>query len=129
MEHSVFLARLLGLYCIVIAVGVLLNLKTYQKVMEDFIKNTALLYIGGVLALLFGLAVVLFHNIWIASWPVLITIFGWIGVIKGILIIVLPNTLIRLTQAYQKKTALLVIQLIFVLAIGITLTIFGYSFV
>ncbi|MDI6606071.1 MAG: hypothetical protein QME65_02885, partial [Candidatus Omnitrophota bacterium] len=73
MGTSVLIARLLGPYCIIVAAGILLNLKNYQKVMEDFCKNAALVYLGGVFALLFGLLVILFHNIWAANWVVIIT--------------------------------------------------------
>ena len=30
-----------------------------------------------------GLAIVLYHNVWAADWRVLITLFGWMGVIGG----------------------------------------------
>ena len=125
METSIFLAKLLGPYCIIVAVGVLFNLRTYQRVMEDFCKNSALIYLGGILALLIGLLIVLFHNIWVANWTVIITIFGWLGIIKGAWLIILPNTAAKFTIAYQKNTALLVVHLIIVLAIGVSLTIFG----
>jgi len=123
---SVFLAKLLGPYCIIVAIGVLVNRKVYQRAMEDFFKNAALLYIGGILALLFGLLIVLTHNIWTANWAVLITIFGWSGINKGVWIIIFPNTLVRLIEIYQKKPALLAVNLLLVLAIGAVLTFFGY---
>ncbi len=126
MGISVFFARLLGPYCIIVAAGILFNLKTYQKVMEDFCKNFALLYLGGILALLFGFLVVLFHNVWAANWTVIITIFGWLGLIKGAWLIILPNTAAKLTEAYKKNTAILVVHLFIVAAIGIFLTVMGY---
>lgn len=126
MGNSIFLAKLLGPYCIIVAVGIMFNLKTYQKVMQDFSKNTALIYLGGVFALIIGLLIVLSHNIWVANWMVIITIFGWAGLIKGVWLIMLPNTAIKFTEAYQRKTALLVIHLIIIFALGVCLTVFGY---
>ena len=82
MQSSIFLAKLLGPYCIIVAVGILFNRKIYQKLMEDFCKSTALIYMGGVLALFFGLLIVLFHNVWVGGWPVVITVFGWLGLLK-----------------------------------------------
>jgi len=123
---SVFLAKLLGPYCIIVAIGVLINRKAYQRVMEDFFKNAAVFYIGGILALFFGLLIVLTHNIWTANWAVLITIFGWLGIVKGAWIIIFPNTLANFIEIYQKKPALLVISLLLFLTIGAVLTFFGY---
>jgi hypothetical protein len=126
METSIFFAKLLGPYCIIVAVGILFNLRTYQRVMEDFRKNAALLYLGGVIALLFGLLVVLFHNVWVANWTVIITIFGWLGIIKGAWLFILPNTAAKLTEAYQKNVAPLVFHLLIIIALGVFLTIMGY---
>lgn len=126
MESSIFLAKLLGPYCIIVAVGVLFNLKSYQKVMEDFFKNSALLYLGGVMALLFGLLIVLFHNLWAANWTVVITIFGWAGIIKGIWLIILPDSASKMTVLYRKNTALLKIHLLIIIALGVFLTVMGY---
>jgi hypothetical protein len=126
MENSIFLAKLLGPYCIIVSAGILFNLRIYQKLIEDFFKNSAILYMGGILALFFGLLIVLFHNVWEASWTVIITIFGWIGIIKGIWLIVFPAWVGKFTEVYQKKTALLRVNLVIVFAIGAVLTIFGY---
>ena len=126
MQSSIFLAKLLGPYCIIVAVGILFNRKIYQKLMEDFCKSTALIYMGGVLALFFGLLIVLFHNVWVGGWPVVITVFGWLGLIKGAWLIIFPNTVVRFTEAYQKNVVLLTVHLVIVFAIGAFLTIVGY---
>ncbi len=126
MGSSIMLAKIIGPYLVIVAIGIMLNLKFYQRMMEDFFKNSALIYLGGVLALIIGLLIVLFHNVWEANWAVLITIFGWIGLIKGVWLIIFPDSAGRLAQAYQKKAALLVVHLIIILVIGVFLTAKGY---
>ena len=39
-----------------------------------------------------GLAIVLTHSVWVASWPVLITILGWLMTIGGAARIVCPHS-------------------------------------
>lgn len=126
MENSTFLAKLIGPYMVIVAIGMMLNRKSYQRIMEDFFKNPALICLGGVVALIIGLLIVLFHNVWVGSWPVIITIFGWLGLIKGTCLIILPNSVAKLTQVYQKKTALLIVHLVIILALGILLVLRGY---
>jgi hypothetical protein len=126
METSVLLAKILGPYCVIVAIGLMFNLKFYQRMIEDFFKNTALIYLGGVMALIIGIVLVLFHNIWVAGWPVIITIFGWGGLIKGIWLIIFPNALGKLTQVYQKKPLLLRAHMVIVLIFGILLTLKAY---
>ena len=126
MGNSMLIAKILGPYMVIVAIGILCNLKSYQKMMEDFLKNTALIYLGGVFALIVGLLIVLFHNVWMVGWQVIITIFGWIALIKGIWLIVFPNSVGKVTQAYQKRPGLLAAHLIVILIIGVFLMFKAY---
>jgi len=127
MGNSLFLAQILGPYVLIVGLAFLFNLKGYQRVVEDFCRNSALIYLGGVFAFLIGILLVLSHNLWIASWEIIITVFGWLALIKGIWLILFPNTVAKLAQFYQNKTALLAIKLVILLALGILLTVKGYG--
>ncbi len=94
--------------------------------MDDFCKNAALLFYGGLSALVIGVVIILTHNVWVANWTVIITIIGWAGLIKGIWIIVFPNTVSKFMQAYQKNENLLMVHSIGVLIFGAVLTFFGF---
>jgi hypothetical protein len=126
METSIFLAKLLGPYFIVITIGVLLNLKHYQKMVENFFDNAALLYLGGVLALFFGILIVLAHNVWAANWTVIITIIGWMGLVKGICLIVCPNMMLKMTKKCYQSTVPLAVSVVIFLALGVLLVVKGY---
>ena len=126
METSVFIARILGPCLLIVGVSMMLNRSFFLKVMEDFCKNAALMFFAGMFPLIFGLVVVLYHNVWVANWRVIITIYGWGGIIKGIWLIVFPNTISKFMQAYQKNSGLLVIHSILAFVFGAALTIFGY---
>jgi len=126
MDSSIFIARIFGLSYLVIGVGFMLNRKAFQRVMDDFCKNAALVFYGGILALVIGIAIVLTHNVWVANWTVIITIIGWLGLIKGVWIIVFPGTVSGFMQAYQKNSNLILIHSIAALVFGIVLTFFGF---
>ncbi len=127
MENSIFLAQIFGLYLVIVALGGLFNPKAYQKVLEDFVKSPALLYLGGIFALLLGILVITFHNVWAANWTVIITVIGWAGLAKGIWLIAFPGSAAKFTQLYHKKPNLLTIHLIIALALGIFLAAKGYG--
>ncbi|MGB3082827.1 MAG: hypothetical protein WBB86_07565, partial [Candidatus Omnitrophota bacterium] len=78
------------------------------------------------MALVFGIFLVMFHNIWVLNWTVLITILGWSSLIKGILLIVFPNMIFKMTEMCRKSTAVLAVHVIIILALGVFLTIMGY---
>mgnify|MGYP000176752315 CR=1 FL=1 len=126
MEISVFLAKLIGTYMVIVAVGFLVNRNIYQRLIDDFSKSPALTYMGAVLAIITGLLIVMVHNVWVISWPVIITIFGWLGLIKGILLVVFPDSVIRLAYIYQRRPGLLTANLIIFLLLGIVLVFKGY---
>ncbi|MBN1913857.1 MAG: hypothetical protein JW788_05585 [Candidatus Omnitrophica bacterium] len=125
MANSVFLAKVIGPCFFIIGLGLLFNRGFYQKLMEDFSKNTAFLYLGGFFALIFGLLIVLSHNVW-RGWQVLITIFGWGGLIKGIWLIVFPDSVSGLMKIYHKNDSLLIFHAILVIIMGALLAFFGF---
>ena len=126
MDNSVFLAKLIGAYMVIVATGILINRKIYQRLMEDFSKSPALAYIGSALSLIIGILIVLVHNVWVLGWPVIITIFGWLALLKGIILVIFPGSVVKLTQIYQKKECLLTVNLIIFLLLGIILVVRGY---
>ena len=126
METSVFIARIFGLCYLIIGAGFVLNRKAFVRVMEDFCKNAALVFYGGLMALVIGVVIILAHNVWEANWTVMITIIGWAGLVKGIWMIVFPNSVSRFMQAYQRNQSLLIVHSITALIFGAVLTFFGF---
>jgi uncharacterized protein YjeT (DUF2065 family) len=43
--------------------------------------------------LVLGLTVVTLHNVWVADWPVVITVFGWIMVLKSMIYLLAPQVM------------------------------------
>ncbi|MCF7917879.1 hypothetical protein K9L27_02655 [Candidatus Gracilibacteria bacterium] len=92
METTYFLAKVFGVFFVVAGLGMLFNLKYYKKVMEDFLKNGALMYFAGLVTMIAGLVMVLYHgNIWTGGWVVLITVLAWISFLKGICLLLFPS--------------------------------------
>jgi hypothetical protein len=91
MQKSIYLARLIGPVLLAIGIGVLLNAPVFRILAGQFLHNYALIFVAGVLTLTAGLAIVLAHNVWVGDWRLIITVFGWLGVIGGVARIVLPQ--------------------------------------
>lgn len=126
MDNSALIARFIGPFIIVIGLAVLFNKEYFRKIGEDFLKNAALIYISGLFIFIMGLAIVLFHNLWVADWRVIITVYGWIVVIKGAWLVIFPGTLEKMTHKFLKNLNLLIVPWLIMLAIGIFLTVKGY---
>lgn len=126
MGVSVFVAKIFGICYLVIGIGLLFNQKAFRRMIDDFCRNTALLFYAGLLALVLGVVLILTHNVWAADWSVIITLIGWLGFIKGIWIIVFPNTALKFMQAYRNNTNLLIAHSVCALIFGGVLTFFGF---
>ncbi len=118
METSVFLAQLIGPIIAVIAIALLLNGKTYLKMLDEFEKSPAMTYIGGVSAFAIGMAIVLHHNVWVLDWPVIFTIFGWGGIIKGVTLLLFPEKVYGFAKAINLGGILNVCAVIYLLLGG-----------
>jgi len=127
MENSILLAQLLGPYLTIVGIGIFVNPKHCQQVAHEYTQSAALIYFGGILALFFGLLIILFHNNWAANWTVIITLFGWLGLIKGACLIIIPEKMKKFAERYQGSTRPLTIQALIVLAIGVFLMYKGYN--
>ena len=127
MGNSVFLAQILGPYLVIVGIGIFLNPKNCQQVAHEYTQSAALIYFGGIMALFFGLLIILFHNVWTANWVVIITLFGWIGLIKGACLIIIPEKMKKFALRYQESTRPLKSQSAIIFLIGVFLIFKGFN--
>jgi len=90
MTTSKIIAALLGPTLVATALMLLINLEAMPGMIEELSKSAMLIVLAGYAAFVPGLAIVYFHNRWTAGWPVLITVFGWLSVVVGVIRIVFP---------------------------------------
>jgi hypothetical protein len=126
MTTSIFLAKLIGPCLVVIAISLIVNAKTFHGIAEQFTHNPALVYLVGHIVLPAGLATVLVHNVWVADWPILITILGWLAVIGGAIRIIMPQGAARVGQKFSARPSTIVAIGVFWFVIGAVLCFFGY---
>jgi hypothetical protein len=123
---STFLARLIGPVALVLAVGLFVSAGTYRAMAQEFLRNPALLFLSGLLTLTAGVAIVLAHNVWVARWPVLITILGWLAAIGGAARILLPEWARAFGETMLAQPSTMHVGGTVWLALGAILCFFGY---
>jgi hypothetical protein len=96
MSTSKYIARLMGPVLLTIGIGMVMGMLTegdgYSSVLKEFISSRALIFVTGTLALVAGVAIVNAHNLWVSDWRVLVTILGWVMILRGIMNLVFPAT-------------------------------------
>ena len=88
--RTVFLSRLIGLFCILFSLSMFAHKQATIGAVTSLLQNVPLMFIVGLIGLVTGLAMVLSHNVWSGgALPVIVTLFGWVTVIKSLLILFL----------------------------------------
>lgn len=118
MTASNYLALLFGTYILAVSIPMIADQKRLVGVMKDFIDSPPLIFLTGILALIGGMSVICFHNIWTADWRSLITLFGWIALIEGVLLIMMPGPLLRFARLILKQSPLISVLGFAYLALG-----------
>jgi len=98
MELSLFLAKFLGLYLMVLSALCALRMKVFEEVKESFLAQRALIFFSGLIALAVGIAIVVSHSVWEPGWRCAITVIGYVSVAKGIIRIAFPDQLGKIAR-------------------------------
>ncbi len=85
MELSLFLAKLIGLYFLIVAGLWIFRKAEFERFLNDFVSSVGLTGFSGIISLVLGLMIVIGHPIWEVSWRGLITLIGLLFIIQGIL--------------------------------------------
>ncbi|PIR88335.1 MAG: hypothetical protein COU09_02775 [Candidatus Harrisonbacteria bacterium CG10_big_fil_rev_8_21_14_0_10_44_23] len=108
MELSLYLAKVWGLFIVIITFSMMINKKQIAK-MYHLAKEEGMLILMGMLSLVVGILSVLSHNIWVSSWPTIITIFGWLALLKGLMFLFFPDAARRQLARCKSGTVLMLI--------------------
>lgn len=106
----------------IIALAFLINHRRYPAIMAEF-AQTGVLLLSGIVALFIGVTTVVLHNLWVADWRVLITLFGWTATIKGVVRVLFPEQISGWVRSLGMKPLLpwLIPALILFLLVGLYL--------
>ncbi|MES2219083.1 MAG: hypothetical protein V4501_11815 [Pseudomonadota bacterium] len=125
MDISKFLSKVIGFYLIIVTSAMLLNIHQFTNNVANLMNDAPLLFITGVFTLVLGLLMVVSHNIWEWNWRVVITIFSWIALLKGIGILFYPQMMNKSAFFLIEHTSIAYLGAVCDLVIGIILCYFG----
>lgn len=125
MDISIYLARVFGIYLVVASVAMLINKKHLSKILQDFSNSIGLVVFSGFTHLFLGLLVVVAHNVWAPDFRGLVTLMGWVGIVKGGLRLLAPTKISRFGEEFAGGKKLVVWGIVW-LAVGIYLLYSGF---
>lgn len=115
MADSQQLARLIGPTMIALGATEALNLEMFAR------QIAPVVYLDGMILFVAGLALIGAHNRWAWSWPVLITVTGWVLLLGGLYRMIAPDA----PQAPQSEMSYVLFAVLG--AVGLFLSYNGYK--
>ncbi len=123
-----FLSKLFGLSLILISLSVMAHKQATIETLMALAHTPPLLFVLGMVFLIAGLAIVLAHNIWSGGvLPVIVTLLGWITLIRGLILLFLSPAAILQLFGMIHLEQLFYLYIAISLVIGAYLTYGGFS--
>jgi hypothetical protein len=126
MATSLFLARLLGPLLLAVGAGILINPKPFHAMASEVVRSVTLVYLFGLFDFAAGLAIVLTHNVWTANWRALITLLGWLMLIRGAVRILAPEAIMGFAAQVLRNKQMIPIAGTVTGILGLVFCYFGY---
>lgn len=103
MNEILWLARIFGPFLLIMGLWALLRTEELDRAWNSMKANPGLFFLGGVLNLLVGLSVLSTYSSWSFGLPLLLTLFGWLWVIRGCCALFAPDKVIAWADAMESN--------------------------
>ncbi len=123
---SVFLAQVIGFYLVITSLATLIRQSYFKKIVHDLLMIPPLIALSGTFCLIFGILIIVPHNLWVAKWPVIITLIGWIALLRGVFRLFFPEKFVKLSKKLMETKGFILISWVIFL-IGIYLIWAGFT--
>jgi len=128
-SRTIYLSRLIGLYCLLFMLSVIIHRQAMLDSLAGILHNPSLVLVLGIITLGVGLAMVLGHNVWSGgALTVVVTVVGWIALIKGLFFLyLLPDIGGEFLLRWLRDPQLFYVCIVPSLILGIYLTYGGFT--
>ncbi|HEV3245236.1 MAG TPA: hypothetical protein VG102_02680 [Candidatus Paceibacterota bacterium] len=122
MPVTYFIAAVIGFYLIIAGVLFVVRRKAFTDSIGEMSRSPEFLILAGFIASLIGLLIVLSNNIWNGDHiELLITILGWIVLLKGLALLFVPQRTIEAFTGWCNLYKLFWLYAIICVVIGLYL--------
>ena len=125
---TIFLPTVIGWYLAIFGLLMLVKHDFVKSAMEDILAQRGLYFVLAILTLVLGLLMVASHNVWMMGWPVVVTLFGWLLIIGGLLRLFFSDAAHKMGKRFLKTPMKMKIVGIVFLVIGVYLLLHVYHF-
>jgi hypothetical protein len=120
-------ARVLGPFFFITCITAVVRAPGMRALISDFAANALWPWVAGAFVLVGGLIIVALHQFWRGAAAIIVSLFGWLAVLRGVLLIAFPATFVSMANSVMDMGALWRGFCIVFAAIGLYLTYVGWA--
>lgn len=95
ISNAIWLAGIFGPYLALIGLWMLLYSDVFHKVNASVKATPGLFYLCGMMSLLIGLTILSQYHAWNWNLAILMTLYGWFLLIRGFLVLFIPQAILK----------------------------------
>lgn len=126
MGNALVLAAYAGPVYVLLGLSILLYVPAWQKVMDKWEQDHYALIPMMMMYFILGLLMVRMYNVWEWNVWLLVTLTGWILILKSVLYFLLPGSVLKAALKMKKGKAMLYVGGLVCLIVGLVLSYYVY---
>ena len=119
-------ARVLGPYLAIVSFVAAVRTSEMRTLLSEFTASQVWPWVTGAFVLIGGIAVVAFHNQWRNPAAVIVSLLGWMLVVRGVVLLAFPAAFTSLADQMIGATGALQTLYVELAVLGVYLTIVGW---
>lgn len=119
-------ARVLGPFLFIVCITAVVRASDMRAVISDFAASALWPWMAGAFVLIGGLIIVALHQHWRGAAAIIVSLVGWLVVLRGVLLLAFPATFVSMANSVVGMGALWRGVCVVFAAIGLYLTYVGW---
>lgn len=97
-DRTRMFARVLGPFMVIVDLAAVLRASDVGTMLSDFSADSAWPWMAGAFILIAGLVVVALHQYWHGAAAIVVSVLGWLIILRAVLLLFFPETLMSLAD-------------------------------
>ncbi|KMO82904.1 hypothetical protein [Mycolicibacterium chlorophenolicum] len=126
-DRTRMFARVLGPFMVIVDLAAVLRASDVGTMLSDFSADSAWPWMAGAFILIAGLVVVALHQYWHGAAAIVVSVLGWLIILRAVLLLFFPETLMSLADGMIGATGWWMSACGVAALIGVYLTYVGWA--
>ncbi|OBG95411.1 hypothetical protein A5697_24425 [Mycobacterium sp. E3251] len=122
-----FFSRVLGPFLVIVDVTAVARVSDMQSLLSQFEANSMWTFVTGAFILLLGLTIVAAHQSWRGAAAIIVSLLGWLIVLRGLLLVAFPKFFASLANDMIGAQAWWITACVVFALVGVYLTYVGWA--